>query len=292
MRIGIIGAGYSALWHINAVKRQYPETELMVFDINLQTAKVFSEQCGINVAETVEALYEQTDAVMICTPTSAHYDLAMEAMKKRKHVLCEKPMALNAEDAKKMAERAKEIGTVCAVGFNYRFFDVTEIWKKQYAQDGIRRIKLVIQRLFRSDWHHKGNGVLMDLGIHLIDLLVYLCGQKIAIDSCEKLMKYREDWDYYARIRGKTEGGIPFELIAARTEEPDEVGFIMEIDGKTQAFKFDSRREPQDFFDFSASIQRQDQAWMQAIFFGRWGQLASFDSGLYAQNVVAYFLRE
>lgn len=292
MRVGIIGAGYSARLHIHAMKKQYPKMEFMVFDINLQTAINFSEECGIHVAETLETLYEQVDAVVICTPTFTHYDLVMEAIGRRKHVLCEKPMALNAEDAKMMANRAKEIGTICAIGFNYRFFDVTETWMKQYAQDGIKRVKLVIQRLFRSNWHHNGNGVLTDLGIHLIDLLVYLCNQKIALCSCEKVMKYQEDWDYFAQIKGETEGGIPFELVAVRTEDPNEVGFRMEIDGERYAFRFDSRREQRDFFDFSASIQLQDQAWMQAIFFGRWNQLASFDSGLYAQNVLAYFLRE
>ena len=146
VRIGIVGAGFSALLHTHAVKKEYPETEIIVFDINPQTARAFSEQCGISVAETVEALYEQADAVIICTPTFTHYDLVMEAMERKKHILCEKPMALNAEDAKKMADRAKEVGTVCAVGFNYRFFDITETWKKQYAQEGVHHIKLVIQK--------------------------------------------------------------------------------------------------------------------------------------------------
>lgn len=292
MKIGIIGAGFSALWHVNAIKKQDPGTELRVFDINPQVGKTFSEQCGICVAKTVEELYEQTDAVVICTPTSTHYDLAMEAMRRRKHVLCEKPMALTAEEANKMVNMANEVGTVCAVGFNYRYFDITETWRRQYAQDKIRGVKLVLQRQFRNDWHHKGNGVLADLGIHLIDLLVYLCSRKIVLSSCKKYIKYQDDWDYYARIQGETEGGIPFELVAARTGDPDEVGFHMEIDGENNIFRFDSRKEQTDFFDFSDSIQRQDQAWIRAIFSGSIGELATFESGLYAQNVLAHFLAE
>jgi len=292
VRIGIIGTGVSALWHVNAIKKQNQVTDIIVFDINLQAGRNFSEKYGIGVVETVKELYEQVEAVIICSPTPTHYDLAMEAMRRRKHVLCEKPMALNVEEAKRMADTAKEIDIVCAVGFNYRFFDVTETWRKRYAQDDIRRIKLMIKRRFRNDWHHKGNGVLMDLGIHLIDLLVYLCGQKIILNSCKKCMKYKEGWDYYAQVWGETEGRIPFELVSGRSEDLDEVCFRMEIDGDKNVFRFDSREEQRDFFDFSESVQKQDQAWIQAISWGRSGELASFDCGLYAQNVLAYFLVE
>lgn len=288
----MIGAGLSASWHVNAIKKQDPETEFRVFDLDLQAGRNFSEQWEICVAETLEELYQQVEAVIICTPTFTHHDLAMEAMRRRKHVLCEKPMALTAEDAKRMADMAKKMGTVCVVGFNYRYFDITEAWRQQYARDNIRRIKLMIQRRFRSDWHHKGNGVLADLGIHLIDLLVYLFGQKIVLSSCKTYMKYQEDWDYYAQVLGETEGGILFELVAARTEDLDEVGFRMEIDGEKNMFRFDSRKEQGDFFDFSDSIQKQDHAWMQAISLGSRGELASFDHGLYVQNVLAYFLTE
>ena len=105
-------------------------------------------------------------------------------------------------------------------------------------------------------------------------------------------MKYQEDWDYYAQVFGETEGGILFELVAARTEDLDEVGFRMEIDGEKNMLRFDSRKEQGDFFDFSDSIQKQDHAWMQAISLGSRGALASFDHGLYVQNVLAYFLTE
>ena len=96
----MIGAGLSASWHVNAIKKQDPETELRVFDIDLQAGRNFSEQWEICVAETLEELYQQVEAVIICTPTFTHHDLAMEAMRRRKHRLTR-------------AHREKQLKTSC-----------------------------------------------------------------------------------------------------------------------------------------------------------------------------------
>ena len=60
------------------------------------------------------------------------------------------------------------------IGFNYRFFDISEILKNQTQRGEINKINIMIKRLFRNEWHNKENGVLSDLGIHLIDYITYL----------------------------------------------------------------------------------------------------------------------
>ena len=172
-------------------------------------------------------------------------------------------------------------------------------------------IKILIKRLFRNDWHNKDNGVLADLGIHLIDYITYLCNQNINLSTCKVRRKYIEGWDYNSKVLGKTEKGIPFELIASRTKNPDEVQFNIEIVGTKGTFRYDSRKETtyeiekdnisckynfekeqktEGFFDFTDSILRQDEAWLKAISSENVKKIATFEDGFRAQKALECFI--
>ena len=73
---------------------------------------------------------------------------------------------------------SKRRNLTCAIGFNYRFFEITEILQKTNQIGKICDIDIAIKRLFRNDWHNKENGVLADLGIHLIDYIMYYVVRK------------------------------------------------------------------------------------------------------------------
>lgn len=314
MKIGIIGVGYAGQLHSKAIEMLDSNIEYYVYDVTVDAAKEFAEKHKCQAVETLEELYKKVDAVIIATPTFTHYNLAMEAMQKGKHVLCEKPMSFQVEEAEKMLDMCKKNNLICMIGFNYRFFDITEILKKQNQIGEINKINILIKRLFRNEWHNKENGVLSDLGIHLIDYIFYLSNQRINLDSCKVNRKYIEEWDYDSNVSGKTEKGLAFELTASRTDNPDDVQFNVELIGSNGIFRYDSRqettyiiednnyishiynfekeRETEGFFDFKDSILRQDEAWIEAILCGNSQKIATFEDGFCAQKALNYFLSQ
>ena len=311
MKIGIIGIGFAGQLHSKAIEMLDPDITYCVYDANLQAAQEFAKVHKCQAVNTIEELYEKTDTIIIATPTFTHYNLAMEAIKKGKNILCEKPMAIRLSEAEEMLEMSKKKNKICAIGFNYRFFEITEILKKQNKIGEICNVKILIKRFFRNDWHNKDNGVLADLGIHLIDYITYLCDQDINLPTCKVKRKYIEGWDYDSKVIGATEKGIQFELTAARTKNQNEIQFSIEVVGTEGIFRYDSRKETtyeiekdnipckynfekeqktEGFFDFSDSILRQDEAWLKAISSGNVKNIATFKDGFRAQKALEFFL--
>lgn len=311
MKIGIIGAGYAAQVHSRVIKDLYPDIKQYVYDVKLHAAQEFAKNQGCQAVKTLEELYDEIEAVIIATPTFTHYKIAMEAMQKGKHILCEKPMAVRGIEAEEMFMMGKEKGLICAIGFNYRYFEITKIMKELDQIGEINQICFLIKRLCRNDWHNKDNGVLADLGIHLIDLVAYLCGQEIELSSSVVRRKCMEGWDYDSNVCGKTEKGISFELTASRIKESKEVRFYAEIEGTEGVFRYDSRQETiyeieknniskiyyfekskktDGFFDFTDSVWRQDADWIRSLSGEKKKKMATFEDGFYAQKVLDYYL--
>ncbi|MEI3355541.1 MAG: Gfo/Idh/MocA family oxidoreductase [Clostridia bacterium] len=311
MKIGIIGIGFVGQLHAKVLEKIDSNIVYYVYDVATHVAQEFAQNHKCKSFDTIDELYDNVDAIIIATPTFTHYDLVMKAIEKGKHILCEKPMSLRIEEAEKMLVASKQKELICAIGFNYRFFEITEILKKQHSIGDILDIHISIKRLFRKDWHNKENGVLADLGIHLIDYINYLCCEEINLSTCKVQQKYLDGWDYYSKVWGQTESGIPFELIASRIKNPDEVKFSLEIVGTTGNFKYDSRQETSyiieknnianiynfekdektiDFFDFTDSILKQDNNWIKAILGEKVKKIATFEDGLHAQKALDVFL--
>lgn len=311
MKIGIIGIGYAGQLHSKVLERIGSDSIYYVYDVTPHVAQEFAKTHKCQAVDSIEELYDKVDAVIIATPTFTHYNLAKEAMQKGKHVLCEKPMSLQVTEAADMLTMCREKKLICAIGFNYRFFEITKILKKQNQIGEIDNIKIIIKRLSRNDWHDKKNGVLSDLGIHLIDCINYLCNQNISLPTCKVKQKYIDDWDYDSNVSGKTERGISFELNASRIKSPDEVQFNIEIIGTKGIFRYDSRQETtyvieknnishiynfkkaektEGFFDFTDSILRQDAEWISALSGEKVNNIATFEDGYNAQKALDYFL--
>ena len=313
MRIGIIGAGYVATIHSKAIQMINPDISRYIYDTRMETAQKFAKEHGCQVVENKEDFYDSVDAVIIATPTSTHYKLVMESMIRGKHILCEKPMAALVSEASDMFAMSREKNLVCAIGFNYRFFEITKILKETVEIGDFIQIDILINRLFRKDRKNTDDGVLSDLGIHLIDLITYLCNQNIDLESCRVCMKRTDEVDYDTTVYGKTEKGISFKLAAARIEESNEVRFCIDIAGTRGNFKYDSRQDTiytieknhntqtyhfektvgtSDFFDFTDSILRQDMEWINAILEGPITKLATFKDGLQSQATLDNFLNK
>ena len=191
IKVGIIGVGSISNAHIDGYKND-PRTELYAFcDID----KAQLERMG--KAYDVEHLYtnidemlalDELDAVSVCTWNNAHAECAIKAMKAGKHVLCEKPMALNAEQAEEMERVSKKTGKLLMIAFVRRFGDDCKLLK-EYNETGFfgDLYYIKVRNLRRNgnpggwfgDKERSGGGPLIDLGVHVIDLMCYIMGDGV-----------------------------------------------------------------------------------------------------------------
>lgn len=124
--------------HIAAYKKN-PSVNLVAFcDINERTLKKRGEEWGVTALYTdADEMFknERIDAVSVCTWNAAHAAMTIKALRAGKHVLCEKPMALNAAEAEEMARVVKETGKILMIGFVRRYCEATKI-AKEFIDNG------------------------------------------------------------------------------------------------------------------------------------------------------------
>jgi predicted dehydrogenase/nucleoside-diphosphate-sugar epimerase len=125
MKVGIVGCGLNSDYHINFA-RSYPGADIIgVVDKDQQKASACANKFGIpKVCSTIKELleYSKPDVIHIVTPPPTHYSLAKEAIELKCHVLVEKPMALNTQEARKLYELAEENGVKLCTMHNH-FYD-------------------------------------------------------------------------------------------------------------------------------------------------------------------------
>jgi predicted dehydrogenase len=173
--------GYSEIEKVNV---------LAVSDPNTDAARKTAEKFDIpEVYSDYTEMFEKVkpDLISICTPNCLHAPVAIEAMKRGIHVHCEKPLAMNAEEAQKMAEASKVYGRKLMVGLNNRFTNEAQ-FVKRYADEGMfgeiyharcgwrRRRGIPGKGGWFTTRSMSGGGPLIDLGVHLIDLAMYFMG--------------------------------------------------------------------------------------------------------------------
>ncbi|SEB50454.1 Gfo/Idh/MocA family oxidoreductase [Paenibacillus sp. GP183] len=139
------------------------------------------------------------DVICIATPTSSHMEIAIAAAKAGKHILCEKPLGMNAVDAKQMWDAAKQAGVVNMVGHNYRRVPAIALAKRLIDDGKIGEI-YHFRGVYLQDWLSDpdysmswrldkkiaGSGSHGDLNSHLIDLARYLVGEIDQVIGMEK----------------------------------------------------------------------------------------------------------
>lgn len=188
LKVGIIGIGSISRAHINAYLNN-PNVELYALcDINEERLHERGKEHGISrlYTDMNEMLaLKEIDAVSVCTWNSAHKECTIAALRAGKHVLCEKPMSVSKEDAIEMQKVAKECGKLLMIGFVRRHGNDTKILKDFIENGTLGDIYYAKANYLRRDgnpggWFgnkkYSGGGPLIDLGVHIIDLVRYLMG--------------------------------------------------------------------------------------------------------------------
>jgi predicted dehydrogenase len=129
---------------------------------------------------------DDLDAVSVCTPNRVHFQPTVDALNAGKHVLCEKPIAMNAKEAATMAATARKNGKILQIGYNSRFapsnqtlkkfVDAGEIGEVYYARAQSLRVRGIPGWGVFIDKEQQGGGPLIDIGVHILDLTLWLMG--------------------------------------------------------------------------------------------------------------------
>ncbi len=188
IKVGVIGTGGISGVHLGGYSRN-PNVEIYALcDINEKNLAKRAEEYKVSRTFTdyreMLALKE-LDAVSVCTWNSAHAECAIAALRAGKHVLCEKPMALNTAQAQEMEKAAKENDKLLMIGFVRRFGNDCAVLKDFIDNGSFGEIYYAKAQYLRrkgcpggwfGDKSRSGGGPLIDLGVHVIDLCRYLMG--------------------------------------------------------------------------------------------------------------------
>ena len=178
LRTGVIGVGSMVQNHA----RIYSEISnlVAVADPDAEQGRKVADKFGIKWYEDYNQMLEYIDAVTIAVPTILHRTVAEAAIARGVHVLVEKPLAGNTEDAKAIVEAAKNASLVLAVGHVERHNEVVSKTKDLISKGKIGEILTLSAMRFSSyPFRIRDVGVLFDLAIHDVDLLLYLANSDI-----------------------------------------------------------------------------------------------------------------
>lgn len=190
LHIGIIGSGGIAqACHMPAYRALEDVEILAVADVDPKTAQKAAKQFSVkHVFDDYRDLVamDEIDAVSVCTPNAFHKDPTVAALGAGKHVLVEKPIAVNAREGEEMLKAAQAAGKILQVGLNNRFAANTQALKRAVDAGALGEIyfaeAVATRRRGIPGWgaftqkSKSGGGALVDIGVHILDLTLYLMG--------------------------------------------------------------------------------------------------------------------
>lgn len=201
IKIGVIGTGAMGKNHTR-VCSEIPDIELIgVYDINKENAENTAKKFNIKTYNSYQELLQHIDAAIIATPTNMHYEITKKALEQGKHVLVEKPICDTIHKAEYIIKKAEKQKLVLSVGHIERYnpaitFIKEGINKKLYGD----LINLNSQRVSNLPNRIKDIGVILDFGIHDIDIMRYLAGEIISVYTKAGIYNHNINHEDYATI--------------------------------------------------------------------------------------------
>ncbi len=190
IRVGVIGTGSIAqVVHLPILSKMENVELAAICDVDDAKIRILSEKFHIPrwyylIDNMIK--HEKLDAIHICTPSVFHYPMAFLALKNSVNVFVEKPISLNYQEAQKLHDLAEEKGLTVMVGMQNRFRDDVTILKDFIDNDELGDIYYIKAGWLKQwskaperGWYEKkdsGGGVMIDMGIQLIDLGLFLTG--------------------------------------------------------------------------------------------------------------------
>ena len=211
IKIGVLGAGNLGKIYLKLLK-DIPEFELLgFFDYHTKIVDETVKELGVKAYLSSEQLMEDVDAVVIVTPTKSHYQFAVDALKKSKHVFIEKPITYTLEEAYKLNALANEARVIVQIGHVERFNPAFVAAKKFIINP------MLIEATRTSKYNPRGAelSLVLDLMIHDIDIILSIVKSNIKKISASGVSVVGESLDI-ANARIEFDNGCVANLTANR----------------------------------------------------------------------------
>ncbi len=196
LKVGIVGGGaITQVAHLPVLKKLKTIEVQAICDTDLPKARALADRFGVKDAfDDIEELlrYEALDAVVICSPNHLHESHILAALSAKLHVLVEKPLAMSAGSAQRILRAVEKQDRVVMVGMNHRYRPDVQI-VRSFVQSG----ELGAVESVRGSWHvfrpgraqlgwrqrkdQAGGGAMLDLGLSILDLGLWLGGNPVPI---------------------------------------------------------------------------------------------------------------
>ncbi len=189
LRLAVIGLGMGA-GHVRGYQEDGRAEVVALCDLDRKRLERVGKERGVSqLFSDADGMFRSVglDAVSVAVPNKFHAPLTIAALRRGLHVLCEKPMAMNASQAHRMIDAARQARRNLMINFSYRFSDMSAALKQQVDAGVVGDIYFG-----RTVWHRRrgipglggwftnkdlaGGGPLIDLGVHRLDLALWLMG--------------------------------------------------------------------------------------------------------------------
>lgn len=193
LKAAVIGVGFIGEAHVEALKR-VPYVDVVAIVDGIGAAEKAAKLDVPNYFQDYKEMIEvcKPDCIHVCTPNHTHKEISLYAFEHGVHVICEKPMARDAEEAREMVEAAEKSGLVNAINFHNRYYPVIHNLRNM-IKDGELGDIYTVHGGYLQDWLlydtdfnwrivSKNSGktrAISDLGCHWIDLAEYVTGQRV-----------------------------------------------------------------------------------------------------------------
>jgi predicted dehydrogenase len=283
LKAGIAGTGFIGPAHLEALRRNHVRV-IGLAEATPELAAQKARELGIEKPyPSFESMLAdpEIDVVHLATPNHLHFPHARAALLAGKHVVCEKPLAMNSTESAELVRLAQELNRVNAVNFNLRFYPIVH-HARSLVQSGELGELFILQGsylqdwlLYQTDWNWRlepGLGgslrAVADIGSHWLDMITFITGLKIEAVMADfrtihpvrkKPAKPLETFtgkvltpeDYidqpihtedYASILLRYSNGAPGVLTVSQVSAGRKNRLYFEIDGSKSALSFDSER--------------------------------------------------
>src|SRR5689334_12551744 len=192
--IGIVGTGFARTSQIPGFRDCMGAKIVAIASRNRDRAEAVAKEFGIeHVASDWQELvaHHDVDLVSIVTPPATHMEITLAALDQRKAVLCEKPMALNAGQAKRMVDKAQSANVLALVDHELRFLNSRRTMRGMLQSDAIGTVRHC-NYVFRSDYRGiadrgwdwwsdaaMGGGTLGAIGSHVVDSFRWMLSTEV-----------------------------------------------------------------------------------------------------------------
>lgn len=221
VKIGIIGTGLIARYHARAVRdcgclckiTAVCDTDEVKMKKYAADMKLFDVQMYTDYKKLVDE--SGVDLISVCTSNNAHKEISVYIAEKGIHLLCEKPLGLNADEVRKMAAACDEAGIINMTGFTYRRIPAMAMIKEIIDSGALGRIYHYKGRFYADrmaavshpiEWRHleemAGSGVLGDLASHTLDMVLYLLDKQ-----CRRIKDVYADASVFVPYRKDEKSG-------------------------------------------------------------------------------------